>query len=248
MVGSTVKFSISKKQFDGVIFDLDGVITQSAKVHAKAWKEMFDAYLKEQGQEPFDIGKDYNAYVDGKPRYEGVASFLASRNIDLPHGASEDAPEKETICGLGNRKNKLFLKYLKEDGVDVYKTSLHLVKSLLKANFKIGLVTSSKNCTEIIKSAGIHDLFDVQVDGITAEKRKLKGKPQPDIFLVAAEELGIKPEKAVVIEDAVSGVQAGVSGHFGCVIGVNRGKQKEELIKAGADFIVSDLSEIGVEE
>lgn len=236
-------FILSKARFDAAIFDLDGVITQSARIHAKAWKEMFDTFLTKYNQPPFDLKSDYRAYIDGKPRYEGVKSFLESREIDLPFGSADDSPTKETICGLGNQKNTFFLKFLDQEGVDVFETSVALLQQLRALGFKCAVVSSSKNCTAILKKAGLHDLFEVQVDGVVAEQLKLKGKPQPDIFLHAANILHVKPKRAVVFEDAQAGVEAGHKGHF-FVIGVDRTGRPEELIRMGADVVVSDLAEV----
>lgn len=223
------------KEFDAVIFDLDGVITQSAKLHAQAWKEMFDQYLIEKNQPPFDIQSDYLTYVDGKPRLEGIRSFLQSRNI-----------EEKNIEELGKKKNEIFLKLLKEKGVKVFPSSVELVYLLKDRGFKVAIVTSSKNCDVILKSAKIADLFDIQVDGIKSAQLKLKGKPEPDIFLQAAKELGVDPKKAVIIEDSLAGVQAGRSGKFGYIIGIDRNKSKK-FAENGADLVVQDLKEVQVE-
>jgi len=245
---------LSKEHFDAVIFDLDGVITQTAKLHAKAWKEMFDFFLLEYGKAqgkhfvPFDIKKDYLAYVDGKPRYEGVKSFLKARGIHLPFGSPDDSVDLETLCGLGNRKNMLFIRYLKENKVEVFESSIALIKQLKKKHFKLAIVSSSKNCTAILENAGVLDLFDVKIDGNTAEMLKLKGKPDPDIFLQAAKELHVAPKRAAVFEDALAGVKAAVQGHFGYVVGVNRTDIGKDLKKNGADSVVLDLSEVHVED
>lgn len=249
MIKTKIKHILSKHEYDAVIFDLDGVITQSATIHAKAWKEMFDAYLaeytKQSGKQElqFDIGSDYLNYIDGKSRYEGVKSFLHSRGIDLPYGTSEDSPEERSVCGLGNRKNAIFLKYLQEEGVEVYQSSVDLVHALLDAGFKIAIISSSKNCTEILKAAGVEDLFQVQIDGIVSEKQKLQGKPMPDVLLAAAKALQVKPERSVIIEDSIAGISAGKRGHFGFVIGIERTKNSG-LQNRGADLILNDLSEL----
>lgn len=242
-------FTIPRRQFDGVLFDLDGVITKTAHLHARAWKRMFDEYLRTRSEdfEPFDIRTDYLQYVDGKPRYEGVKSFLSSRSIDIPWGDPADAPQRETVCGLGNRKNRMFLGLLKERGAEFYEASVALVRSLRAKRFRVGVVSSSENCGEILAAAGLTDLFEVKVDGIDAHRLDLKGKPDPDIFLEAARLLRVEPEKCVVFEDAVSGVQAGSRGGFGAVIGVNRGDQESALRKGGADLVVTDLREVKVE-
>lgn len=237
---------LARSEFEAVIFDLDGVITQSAKVHAQAWKKLFDPFLSKQGESGFDIQQDYYAYVDGKPRLEGIRSFLQSRGIQLDEGSPDDSEEQETIHGLAKRKNKLFLKYLNEKGIDAYQTSVELVKMLKTEGFKVAIISSSKNCKAILEKVGILDLFEAQVDGVKSQRLQLKGKPAPDIFLQAAKELGVLPKKVVVVEDSLAGVQAGKEGGFGLVIGVNRADQAEALAKKGANVVVSDLKEIKV--
>jgi len=250
MSGKDKKIIISRAQFDALIFDLDGVITKTAKVHALAWKRMFDDYLQEcaEGEECvlFDAVGDYCEYVDGKPRYKGVESFLDSRGIDLPYGTPDDFPDSETVCGLGNRKNRMFMQLIREEGVEVYQSSVDLIENLRRGGFKIAVATSSKNCTEVLDAAGIPDIFEAQVDGIDIESLDLEGKPGPDMFLEAARRLGVEPERCVVFEDAISGVQAGSAGGFGLVVGVNREDQAEALKREGADIVVDDLSEIDV--
>jgi len=241
--------NLSPQDYDAFIFDLDGVITKTAKVHAAVWKKMFDEYLKgrSSSQEdflPFDINNDYRRYVDGKPRYEGVKSFLSSRGIKLPFGTSEDPPEKETVCGLGNRKNRLFNEHLKENGVETYENAVNLIYRLKGLNFKTAIVSSSKNCSAVLEAAGLKDIFDVQIDGIVSEEMNLKGKPHPDIFLEAAKRLGVKNKRSIVVEDAIAGVEAGRKGGFGYVIGVDRTGQGSDLKEKGADIVVSDLSRI----
>lgn len=247
--GANSPFTISHAAFDAIIFDLDGVITKTARVHARAWKEMFDRYLKGRSDEftPFDIDADYRKYVDGKPRYEGVKSFLASRDIELPQGNPNDSPERETICGLGNRKNQIFLELLKEEGVDFYESSVDLIERLRAKRFKTAVVSSSKNCAEVLAAADLAGLFEVKVDGRDAESLDLKGKPDPDIFVEAARRLGVDPNRCAVFEDAVAGVQAGSRGGFGAVIGVDRADQERALIEGGADLVVKDLQEIEIE-
>ncbi len=243
-------FSISLGELDGVLVDLDGVVTETAKVHAEAWKAMFDEFLSERAARlegtdvPFDLKQDYVRYVDGKPRYDGVASFLQSRSIRLPPGEEDDAPDKETICGLGNRKNQLFLQAIRQDGVRTYQTSIEFIKGVKSHGLKVAVVTSSRNCREILEAAGLGDLFDARVDGVVAREWMLEGKPAPDIYLEAARRVGVKPTRAAVIEDAVSGVQAGKAGHFALVVGVSRSGQPELLKQSGADIVVSDLSEL----
>jgi len=231
------------------IFDLDGVITQTAKVHALAWKEMFDEYLKaHQGEQetikPFDIDSDYSQYVDGKPRYDGVKSFLESRGIKLPFGSPEDSTNKETICGLGNRKNHLFRQKIREQGAETYPAAVKFIHSLREKGIKTCVVSSSKNCGDILEAAGLTALFDSKVDGKDLEKHNLKGKPDPDIFLEATKRLNVKPEQSVVFEDAISGIQAGKQGGFGCVVGVARRDNSSSLKKAGADTVIQDFSQI----
>ena len=240
--------------FDAVIFDLDGVITNTASVHAKAWKKMFDEYLlsrNERFKEPFrefTYLEDYLTHIDGKPRYQGVASFLKSRNISIPFGDPSDPPDKETICGLGNKKNDLFNAIIQREGVDVYNSSVELIHSLRKAGIRLAVASSSKNCKPVLEKAKLLSLFDACVGGIISRDKNLKGKPEPDIFLYAADQLGITPSRAVVVEDAVSGVQAGKKGNFGLVIGVARENNEKELKINGADWVVSDLSEVSIEE
>jgi beta-phosphoglucomutase family hydrolase len=240
--------------FDAVIFDMDGVITKTAVVHSLAWKQMFDEYLhyrEKEYNEPFrefSHANDYLPYVDGRPRYQGVDRFLKSRGINIPFGEADDEPRKETASGLGNRKNEFFNKVLEEDGVEVYDSTIKLIKELLEKGIKVGVATSSKNCVLILEKAGITNLFETRVDGIVSVELGLKGKPEPDIFTTAADNLGVKYDRAVVVEDAVSGVQAGAKGNFGLVIGVAREENEEELKSNGADIVVTDLSEISIED
>ena len=238
---------------DGVhacLFDLDGVLTQTAKVHAEAWKSMFDEFLKgwaaEHGQEfvPFDKVTDYDEYVDGKPRYEGVASFLESRHIELPQGKPDDPPDAQTVDGLGNRKNELVLKLIHDNGVEAYEGSVRYVKAAIEAGLRRAVVSSSTNCRDVLKAAGISDLFEEIVDGVVADREHLKGKPAPDTFLAGAKALGVEPSAAVVYEDALAGVEAGRAGHFGFVVGVDRVGQADALKQHGADVVVKDLAEL----
>jgi beta-phosphoglucomutase family hydrolase len=232
------------------LFDLDGVLTQTAKVHAAAWKEMFDDFLRERAARTgekfvsFDPVADYDTYVDGKPRYDGVRSFLASRGIELPEGGPNDPPSAETVHGLGNRKNELVLALLKRDGVKVYEGSVRYVRAVRDAGLRRAVVSASANCREVLQAAGIEDLFEVRIDGIVVEQQHLKGKPAPDTFLAAAEQLGAQPAEAAVFEDALAGVEAGRAGHFGFVVGVDRTGQREALEEHGADIVVSDLAEL----
>jgi len=245
---------ISSDAFQAVIFDLDGVVTDTAGLHCASWKKMFDSFLEKKGRHEnksfasFDEKSDYLEHVDGKPRYEGVADFLASRNIQIPQGNIEDSPEKETIYGLGNRKNEIFTEMLDAGEVKVFDSTITLIKKLRRNNVKTAIISSSKNCRKVLEAAGISDLFDARVDGIDSEELGLKGKPEPDIFIHAAKELSVEPEKAVVVEDAQSGVKAGQRGGFGCVVGVNRTGQAEALRRSGADTVVSDLADISVTE
>ncbi len=242
---------MKKYSFDAVIFDLDGVITQTASVHGTAWKEMFDNYLKEREEkhgEPFKEfthENDYLPYVDGKPRYKGVQSFLESRGIDIPFGNPSDPPEKETACGLGNRKNVKFTQILERDGAKVFDSTVELIHQLRDNNIKIGVASSSKNCKKILEVAGLLDLFQTRVDGVVSAELGLSGKPGPDIFTTACDNLGVTYDKAVVVEDAVSGVQAGKKGNFGFTLGIAREKNHKELKINGADIVVQDISELG---
>jgi len=240
---------ITRDRYDAVLFDLDGVLTDTAQVHASSWKCMFDEYLRIRAQRtgenfrPFDIATDYKLHVDGKPRYDGVRDFLRSRGIDVPEGSPRDASNAETVCGLGNRKNKLVNSVIDSEGVVAYASSVALVHELRETGFKCAVVTSSQNCAAILKAAGMAGLFDVAVDGNTIVEQGLAGKPSPDAFLKAAEMLGVPHERAVVVEDAISGVEAGVKGGFGLVIGVARKDNVDELKRHGAHVVVSDLGE-----
>ena len=232
------------------LFDLDGVLTQTAKVHAAAWKEMFDDFLRRHAARtgepfvPFDRVADYDEYVDGKPRYDGVRSFLASRGIELPEGNPGDPPDVETITGLGNRKNELVLALLRRDGVEAYEGSVRYVHAVRAAGLRCAVVSSSANALEVLEAAGIVGLFDVRIDGIVAEREHLHGKPAPDTFLAAARALEVQPPQAAVFEDALAGVAAGRAGRFGCVVGVDRVGQAEALRAHGADIVVRDLVEL----
>jgi trehalose 6-phosphate phosphatase len=240
-------------RFPAAIFDLDGVVTRTARLHAAAWKRLFDEYLRARSERtgepfvPFDAHGDYLSYVDGKPRYEGVKDFLEARGITLPFGDESDGPEKETICGLGNGKNGYFEELLDRDGVEVFDSTVRLIRSLREHGVRVGMVTSSKHGRDIIRRAGIQDLFDVTIDGNDAAARRLAGKPRPDLFVETARLLGFAPSCTMVFEDAVSGVQAGRAGAFGRVIGVDRGQNRLALEAAGADCVVSDLSELTVD-
>ncbi|HZK08269.1 MAG TPA: beta-phosphoglucomutase family hydrolase [Bacteroidales bacterium] len=234
-----------------VIFDLDGVITQTALVHSAAWKKMFDEFLQHWSSKtntpfrPFDHERDYLPYVDGKPRYKGVQSFLEHRGIGIPYGTPDDTPEMETVCGLGNRKNQVFNEVLARDGVEVYPTTVALIDELVKDGIKIGVASSSKNCKAVLEAAGLLDRFQTRVDGEVSVELGLHGKPEPDIFTVAADNLGVPYDEAVIIEDAVSGVQAGRKGNFGLVLGIAREGNHKELRQNGADIVVDDIGDIG---
>jgi alpha,alpha-trehalase len=242
--------TITPERFDAVLFDLDGVLTDTAKVHAACWKKMFDAFLRNRAAQtkeswrPFDSDADYKQYVDGKLRYEGVRSFLQSRGIQLPYGDPGDPPSRETICGLGNRKNELIQEVLATDGVEVYERSLPFVHYLRSVGIRTAIVSASRNCPAVLAAAGIAHLFDVRVDGEVAARLHLAGKPAPDTFLAAARQLAVEPARAVVVEDAISGVQAGRAGQFGLVIGVARKGEANALRENGADVVVADLSEL----
>jgi beta-phosphoglucomutase family hydrolase len=232
---------------EGLLFDLDGVLTQTAKVHAKAWKQTFDAFLKARdgdGFKPFDAHEDYDRYVDGLPRYDGVREFLRSRDIDLPEGDPDDPPDAETIHGIGNRKNDLVLKLIHEEGVEAYEGSVRYVKRAREQGLRRAVVSSSANCEDVLRAAGILELFEEIVDGNTADREHLKGKPHPDTFLAGARKLGLPAERCVVFEDALAGVQAGRDGGFGYVVGVDRVGQADELRKHGASTVVEDLAEL----
>ncbi len=232
------------------LFDLDGVLAKTAKLHAAAWKETFDGFLKTRAARtgerfaPFDEVADYDEYVDGKPRYDGVRSFLAARRIELPEGLPTDRPDAETVSGLGNRKNDLVLALIRDKGVEAYEGSIRYVRAVRAAGLRRAVVSSSANTSEVLAAAAIDDLFEVKIDGLVAEREHLKGKPAPDTFLAAARELGVSAAQAAVFEDALAGVAAGRAGRFGFVVGVDRVGQAEALREHGADVVVSDLAEL----
>ena len=238
-----------------MIFDLDGVITFTARVHAAAWKELFDQFLRERAirlHEPFrefTIEGDYLNYVDGKPRYDGVASFLASRGISIPYGAPSDSPDANTICGLGNRKDNLFLQKIHAVGVDVDQDAVQFVRNLRQRGVRIGLASSSRNAVPIVRQVGIYQLFDEIVDGVVSDRLHLRGKPEPDIFLQCLRQLESHPEpdKAGIAEDAISGVMAGHRGGFGLVLGVDR-KRNGALARNGANWVIDVFRKITVDE
>jgi len=241
---------ITRTKYDAVLFDLDGVLTDTAKLHAASWKKMFDAFLKEHAKEqevpfpPFDIEKDYKPYVDGKLRYEGVRSFLESRGIQLPFGDPDDPPGYKSITALGNLKDRMVKEALGTGVIDVYTGSIVFLRHCRKQGFKTAVVSASKNCRAVLREVGIEDLFDVRIDGEVADRMNLPGKPAPDTFLEAARELRASPERAVVIEDALSGVQAGRNGGFGLVVGIENHGNRQILEAHGADIVVGDLREL----
>lgn len=250
MLKTERRYAITRDRYDAVLFDLDGVITNTAGLHATCWKRVFDEYLQTRANQtgeafrPFDRQTDYALYVDGKPRFDGVRDFLRSRGISLPDGLPNDPPQTETINGIGNRKNDLVNDAIRDKGVEPYEGTVRLIRQLRRDGFKIAVVTSSANCTAVLKSAGLDAFFDVRVDGNAIQAQHLAGKPAPDTFLAAARLLGIEPARAVVIEDAISGVQAGSAGRFGLVIGVARRGNAEELRRNGAHAVVTDLAEL----
>ena len=237
-------------RFDAALFDLDGVLTKTARVHGACWKRMFDEFLQTVATrdgtafQPFDAEVDYARHVDGKPRFDGVRDFLASRGIRVPEGTPADPPSRETVGGLGNRKAALFLEVLETEGIDVYERAVTLARALRQRGLKTAVVSSSQNCAAILQAAGISALFDLRVDGRTTAALGLPGKPAPDGFLEASRRLGVEPARAVVIEDALAGVEAGRAGHFGLVVGVDRHGTPDALSAAGADLVVDDLGQV----
>ena len=241
---------VNRDQYDAVLFDLDGVITDTANLHAACWKQTFDEYLQKRWREkgeafqPFDIASDYRLYVDGKPRFDGVRDFLSSRGIELPEGNLEDPADVETVCGLGNRKDDLVNDAIATFGVQPYDGSVRFIHQLHRSGFKIAIVTSSQNCAAVLEAAKLDKFFDVRVDGNIILSERLRGKPAPDTFLLAARLLGVEPRRTVVLEDAISGVQAGCAGNFGLVIGIARKGNADELTHHGAHLAVHDLEEL----
>ena len=232
------------------LFDLDGVLSETAKVHAAAWKEMFDQFLRARsartGEDfvPFGETDDYGEYVDGKPRYDGVRSFLASRSIELPEGQPDDPPSAETVCGLGNRKNEIVLRMIREQGVEAYEGSRRYLEAAREAGLRRAVVSSSTNCQDVLVAARIEQFFEARIDGVVAEREHLKGKPAPDTFLAGARALDVTPDAAAVFEDALAGVEAGRAGGFACVVGVDRVGHAEALREHGATVVVRDLAEL----
>lgn len=235
------------------ILDLDGVLTQTASQHARAWKMAFDEYnarRREKGEEtfkPFEIEKDYPEHIDGIPRYDGVSAFLKSRDIDLPYGSPEDEKGKETVCGIGNLKNGLYQKLISEEGVKVFEKNVAIVRSWKEQGIKTAVISSSKNCKNILELAGLTDLFEVRVDGITSEEKNITGKPAPDIFLEAARQLNVPPQEALIVEDAQAGIEAGRKGEFRLVIGIKNASNERELLDKGADVVANNLEELHLE-
>jgi beta-phosphoglucomutase family hydrolase len=235
---------------EACLFDMDGVLTDTAGVHASAWKETFDGFLRTRALRenlryvPFDAVRDYDEYVDGKERLEGVRSFLAARGIELPEGTPEDPASADTVGGLGNRKNELLLATIERDGVEVFEGSVRFVRAALAAGLRRAVVSASANCGEVLEAAGIGELFESRVDGIVAEREHLRGKPAPDMYLRAARSLDVPPARAAVFEDALAGVSAGHAGGFGYVVGVDRVGQADALRARGANLVVSDLAEL----
>ena len=232
------------EQYDAALFDLDGVVTPTAEVHMRAWTAMFNDYLAAVAGQPPYTDQDYYDYVDGKPRYDGVRTFLLARGITLPEGDPSDAPESETICGLGNRKNDYFNRVLSEQGVVAYPGSVRLLEALRERGLPMAIVSSSRNAPAVLAAAGVADYFGTVMHGGVAAERHLAGKPAPDTFLAAAQDLGAAAARAVVLEDAISGVRAGAAGGFALVIGVDRGAGAAALTEAGADVVVADLADL----
>jgi beta-phosphoglucomutase family hydrolase len=232
------------RDYDAALFDLDGVLTPTAEVHMRAWRRLFTDFLIKRGIDQPYLESDYFSYIDGKPRYDGVRAFLASRGVQLADGEPNDSPTAETVCGLGNRKNEFFGEVLREEGVQPYPGSVQLLDHLVERGTKVAVVTSSKNATAVLDAADLRPRFGVVIDGNVAAEQGLRGKPSPDTFIAAADQLGVPVERAVVFEDALSGVQAGHAGGFGLVVGVDRGVGAQRLTESGADVVISDLAEL----
>lgn len=241
---------VTPRSFDAVLFDMDGVLTDTAGLHAACWKTMLDEFLEQRADaagepfRPFDIDLDYGRYLDGKPRHEGIASFLEARGIELPYGNRQSPPDGTTICGLGNRKNELVDAALRAQGAEAYEDAVTLVRDARQMGIKTAVVSSSTNCPAVLQAVGIAALFDLCFDGILAARLHVAGKPAPDTYLRAAAGLGATPGRSVVVEDAIAGVQAGRAGGFGLVIGVDRKGDGTRLREQGADLVVSDLGQI----
>ncbi|WP_435736568.1 beta-phosphoglucomutase family hydrolase [Cellulosimicrobium sp. PMB13] len=226
-----------------VLFDLDGVLTPTAELHMRAWERLFAPFSTERGLAPY-TSADYFAHIDGKPRYDGVATFLASRGVELPRGTADDAPGEDTVCALGNRKDEIVNRIFAEEGISPYPGSVRFLDAVTAAGAAVAVVSSSRNTPAVLAAAGLADRFTVVVDGNVAAREGIPGKPGPDMFLRAAELLGVPPVAAVVVEDALSGVQAGAAGGFGLVVGVDRGVGPEVLREHGADLVVRDLEDL----
>jgi len=241
---------IDAPDIDAVIFDMDSVVSDTASIHAMAWKHLFDRYLKQRARQngepfqPFDADSDYRRYLDGKPRYDGVKSFLESRGISLPYGNPTDAPDRETVCGLGNRKNRYFFDHLRERPPKAFPSSVKFIRDVRARGVRTAVISSSQNCADILEAAGVGDLFDVKVDGVDVGKLGLKGKPDPAILLEAAKRLGVEPSRAMGIEVTLAGVEAGYRGGFGLVVGVDMTGQGERLKERGAHLVVHDLGDL----
>ncbi len=240
---------IAGRQIAAAILDTDGVVTDTASVHFSAWRDVFDAYLRERSDRGEAAGgefthADYLRHVDGVARYDGVRRFLASRDIELPEGDPEDAPERETVCGIGNRKNERFLRRLRADGAPPYDGTLELLRWLRSQRVPTAVISASRNAAEVLAAAGADELFDARVDGVEADRLGLPGKPDPAVFLEAAARIDVPADLAMIVEDAQSGVQAGRDGGFGLVVGVDRVQQREQLLAHGADLVVDDLAEL----
>jgi beta-phosphoglucomutase family hydrolase len=239
---------VTWRAYAAVLFDLDGVVTPTAEVHMRAWAEMFNAFLAGYDGAGTDrspyTDADYFAYVDGKPRYDGVRSFLASRGIELPEGDPSDPPTNETVTGLGNRKNDLVVEVMREQGVEPFEGSVRYVRAARDQGLRRAVVSSSANCRDVLEAAGIDDLFEARIDGLVADRDHLRGKPAPDTYLAGARALGVGPDQAAVFEDALAGVEAGRAGKFGFVVGVDRVGQAEALREHGADVVVTDLEQL----
>ncbi|MGY5850277.1 trehalose-phosphatase [Salegentibacter sp. F14] len=236
---------IKNLKFSAVILDMDGVITQTAKVHARAWKKMFDEFLAEKegaNFQPLDIKNDYSKYIDGIPRLDGIRTFLKSRHIDIPEGTPDDPPERTSVHGLGKRKNQIFREVIQKDGVQVYDDAAKMIERWKKQNIRLAVISSSRNCKYILEKTGLEEKFEVRIDGNTLKEEALKGKPEPDIFLKAAHDLGVRPEETIIIEDAIQGIQAGKKASFAGVIGVARNGNRKSLKEAGADIVVKKLT------
>lgn len=242
--------TVHHRQYDAFLFDMDGVVTDTAAAHAAAWERMFDEYLRQRALQrgeafrPFDEVRDYHQYVDGKPRYDAVESFLQSRAIALPIGGTDDPPDKETVCGLGNRKNAYYVSWMKLHHVRAFPGTVAFIRALKRARIKVAVFSSSRNAAAVLRSAGALQLFDAKVDGEDLAKQRLAGKPDPAMLLEAAARLGVSPERAAVVEDAIAGVKAGVRGGFALVIGIDRGANRAGLERAGATLVVRDLAEL----